>query len=200
MRAGILLLIVLLTGKSLSGQINHIGRAEITWAIFHPVTAIRVLMIHRACNSFYGHNLLRSKLDTVENGGKADAYRHVFYMAAFAQKMRIKKLRKLGRAHEKTNYRQFMRGKKEQGEMPDSLSSIMDLRNNETGFAIGCNFRSLKLAELSEFVISAIDSGKALIRKRNKQGTWLNCDDTAISGSTTKKWDRGGCLVRSDSM
>src|ERR1041384_6063170 len=113
----IIFLILLFTiATRMNGQINRIGRAEVGWAVIHPVAAIRVLRIHRACNQYYKKSVLRSRLDTVENGGKADAYRHVFFMSAFAQKIRIKKLRKLGEAHERTNYRQFVRGKMEQGQ------------------------------------------------------------------------------------
>jgi hypothetical protein len=172
---------------------------ETFWAMSHPFAALKVKKISRHCDVIYNDRSLRSLLDTFPAGGKLDAFRHVFYMAAFAQKAGIRKIRKLGRAHEKGNYRQFLRGGKEEGERPDSLSSVMDLQNNDLGLAIGCNFKNLDLQQLKEFVIAEISKGKAVIMKRNSKAEYTDCSGEPLRiKEDDKKWNVAKCLVRSD--
>ncbi|MCE3260239.1 MAG: hypothetical protein K0S12_1880, partial [Bacteroidetes bacterium] len=137
--------------------------------------------------------------DHFSNGGKLDAYRHVFFMAAFAQKVKVKKLRKLGKAHEKGNYLQFKRFSLEDGEIPDSLGTVMDLHNNEIGLSLGASNKTLPLPELEKLALEEIAKGKALIMKRRSDGSYTDC-----SGSYTdlklyiKTWNIPKCLVSSD--
>jgi hypothetical protein len=180
-------------------QAPRLSAAELRWAVWHPFSAVKVRKISRQCDRIYLVDENRKKLDDFPGGGKLDAYRHVFYMAAFAQKIRVKKVRKLGLAHEKNNYRQFRQAQKEQGEVPDSLSSVMDLSNNELGISLGCNFRKLPLTELSERSIADINAGKALIMKRNEKGDYLDCEGNLLALSSFRgKWSVPKCLVRSD--
>ena len=85
-------------------------------------------------------------------------------MAAFAQKIKIKKLKKLGIAHEKGNYRQFKKYQNEEGERPDSLSNVMDLKNNDLGLKIGSENKKISLADLKELVINEIKNGTQKLR------------------------------------
>lgn len=180
-------------------QNTSTGIYELFWAISHPVSAIKVKRISKNCYKIYDETKTSEKLDAFISGGKTDAYRHVFYMAAFAQKIKVTKLRKLGKAHEKTNYRQFKKSKKEENELPDSLSSVMDLRNNELGFKIGSENKALSLEQLDVTVISAIKRGEAYIMKRNKKGEYLNCEGQSLFLETRpKKWKQDKCLVASD--
>jgi hypothetical protein len=138
-------------------------------------------------------------LDNFNNGGKLDAFRHVFFMAAFAQKIKIKKLKKLGIAHEKGNYRQFKKHQNEEGERPDSLSNVMDLKNNDLGLKIGSENKKISLADLKELVINEIKNGKAQIIKRNKQEMYVECNDQIIDMQLYKgKWFVPKCLVPSN--
>ncbi|MGZ4100232.1 MAG: DUF6973 domain-containing protein, partial [Bacteroidia bacterium] len=117
---------------SLSCGAQKRSKYEWCWAFSHPIAAIKVKHISKTCYAVYKHDLtIREQLDTFSNGGKLDAFRHVFFMAAFAQKVKTKKLRKLGIAHEKGNYQAFLHSKKEEGEIADSISTVMDLQNNE---------------------------------------------------------------------
>ena len=132
-------------------------------------------------------------------GGKLDAWRHVLYMAAFAQKVKTNKVRKLGQAHEKGNYLQFRKGGLEEGERPDSLSSVMDLLNNELGIAIGCNNHAAPLNALSEMTIQAIHEGKAWIFLRDRSGAYLTCEGIKVDmDQHAGKWSVPKCLVRSE--
>jgi len=120
-------------------------------------------------------------------------------MAAYAQKITIKKLRKLGIAHEKTNHRQFLKSKTEDNELPDSLGSVMDLKNNEIGFKTGSANKNLTLEELSRQVLNVIKKGNAFIMRRNEKGVYLDCDGRIIDLKLyLKKWAVPKCLVASD--
>lgn len=183
----------------LPGQEPRVSRYEKRWAVFHPVAAIKVKGIAKKCNVLYRHGNVRPELDSFPDGGKDDAFRHVFYMAAFAQKVGTRKLRKLGKAHEKANYRQFLRGSAEYGGRPDSMSTVMDLANNELGFRLGCEFCKLTLLELERTVLYEIASGSALIMKRNSKGEFLDCGGNVISAERYRNnWSVPKCLVRSN--
>ena len=122
-----------------------------------------------------------------------------FFMAAFAQKIKIKKLKKLGIAHEKGNYRQFKKHQNEEGERPDSLSNVMDLNNNELGLKIGSENKKISLAELKELVINEIKNGKAQVIKRNHSGAYIDCNNNTINLKLySNKWYVPKCLVPSN--
>ena len=170
---------------------------EKCWAIQHPFAAIKVKQISKNCFKMYTKIQLSKQLDTFSNGGTLDAFRHVFFMAAFAQKIKEKKLNKLGIAHEKGNYKQFLKNKLENGELPDSIATVMDLKNNALGFFIAQKHKTKSLEELAQVVIVAIKNGEALIVKRNKAGSYIDCNGNIIV-FTTKKWVTAKCLVASN--
>lgn len=177
----------------------HLGQLEKKWAIIHPFASYRIKKISKKCFVIYQDSSIRSKLDQFESGGQRDAFRHVFYMAAFAQKIKVKKLKKLGVAHEKQNYLDFLKSKTEFGELADSLSCVMDLENNEVGFKIGLLHKKTNLNELSKLVLLSIHSGEALIMKRNLKGLYLNCQNEIINLNNYKnKWQIPKCLVPSN--
>lgn len=176
-----------------------LSRYETCWALVHPFAALKVRKIGKRASAIYRQADLKMRLDAYASGGRLDAFRHVFYMAAFAQKVRVKKLRRLGRAHEKANYRQFLHAGQEEGEVPDSLSSVMDLRNNELGFEIGHTNKKLSLEELKNTVILKIQAGKAVILKRNKNGSYMDCANHVLNMEAfEKRWEIPKCLVPSD--
>lgn len=180
-------------------QASGPSRYEIAWALAHPFAALKVKAITKKCMALNSQVLISGQLDRFHNGGKADAYRHVFCMAAYAQKIPVKKLRRLGAAHEKGNYLQFKRSRLEEGELADSLSCVMDLRNNELGFNTGKAAKDLTLAELSDRVLEKINTGQAVIMKRDEAGNYLDCQGKKIDPSLRgKSWSVPKCLVASD--
>jgi hypothetical protein len=168
---------------------------EWRWAFFHPFAALKVKKITRQCDQLVKNKNI--SLDGQINGGKLDAFRHVFYMAAYARKMGTRKLRRLGLAHEKGNKKMFTRGVLEEGELPDSLSTVMDLKNNEVGFTIGKENRKAALDELCGIVLDRIKKGDAVIMKRDGGGNYLTCDDRPVI-IRKKSWNIPKCLVRSN--
>jgi hypothetical protein len=194
----ITILFSLLSFVSLS-QTLKLARYEWLWAIGHPVAAFKVNKITKKCRVAVDPKQVSLQLDSFISGGKADAFRHTFFMAAYAQKIKVTKLRKLGRAHEKANYRQFLRSKNEYGELPDSLATVMDLNNNELGFQLGSENTGLSLQELSRLVITEIKNGKAWIMRRNIHGAYLDCSNKIIDlQHYAKRWSVPKCLVNSN--
>ena len=189
----LLLLHFFMTGKSQS-----LSPPELKWALGHPFAALKVKKITRQCDPLFSDRAVKQQLDSFASGGKLDACRHMFYMASYAQKIKVKKVRKLGIAHEKANYKQFLKLQNEEGEIPDSLSSVMDLQNNELGFAIGCNNRSLTREELRNKIIEEIKNGKAVIFKRDAAGNYLDCENKPLKiNDYRKRWFIPKCLVPS---
>lgn len=136
---------------------QHKGKYQYKWAFFHPVPAIKVNHIYKK-NYFIYQQIKQAKiLDTFENGGKSDAFRHAFFMACFAQKIKPKKLIKLGIAHEKDDTYYFSKTKKsEYKDVPDSLSIQMDLYNNNIGMGLGNKYRNISSFQLKDTIIQYI--------------------------------------------
>ena len=177
-------------------KISNRSRYEKCWAFAHPFAALKVKKIYKKCKPIYEEVTKMNRLDHFQNGGKLDAFRHSFFMAAFAQKINTKKVRKLGIAHEKGNYANFLKNIKEDDELADSLSTVMDLQNNETGLKIGCANKKKGLEELSTIVIEEINKGQAIYFKRNSSGQYLNCEGEIIQlENYQNKWSIPKCLI-----
>jgi len=174
-------------------------KEEVLWGMCHPIAAIKVKKMYSKSYAIYNQPATKIALDNFNNGGKLDAFRHVFFMAVFSQKIKAKKIKKLGIAHEKGNYRQFKKHQNEEGEQPDSLSNVMDLKNNELGLIIGAENKKLPLDELKLKVIKEINAGKATIIKRNSNGHYVDCNNQLIDQKLyVNKWYVPKCLVLSD--
>jgi len=180
---------------------SSISKYERRWVFFHPFAAIKIKRHQKEMYAVYKEVKDKNLLDVFENGGKSDAFRHTFAMAYFSKYVATRKLRKLGIAHEKGNYQQFQKNKiDEGGELPDSLSSVMDLQNNELGFSIAKEVKKLSAEEIKQKVIQLILNGNAVIIKRNTEGLYVDCDGSIISRQRIyTRWNIPKCLVKSNS-
>jgi hypothetical protein len=180
-------------------QTPKISKYERCWALTHPWAAFKVKKISKRAYLVYNSPDVKFDLDNFSNGGKLDAFRHTFFMAAFAQIIKSKKIKKLGLAHERGNYDQFINSVNEDGELADSLSCLMDLHNNNVGLILGSANKKKTLEELKELVINEITNGACLIMKRDSIGNYLTCNNTLIDlKSRLKKWGIQKCLVSSN--
>ncbi len=183
--------------NALPAQTTNLSRYEKRWAMFHPVAAWRVKKKLPLAFSIYHQVKTDGKLDLFESGGKLDAFRHVFTMAYLSQSIPVRKLRKLGIAHEKGNYLDFKHRQTEHTELPDSLGCDMDLRNNEVGFATGKASGTSSAEELSEQVVQLIRQGGAWYLKRNSQGHYTDCEGRELDLTAyTGQWYIPKCLVK----
>lgn len=192
----LLLLVFFLPGYAQS--FAYLSKHEKRWVFFHPFAAAKLKKHNEDARSAYNEVKTQNVLDQFENGGKLDAFRHTFAMAYFSKYVSVKKLRKLGRAHEKGNYLQYLRDENENGELPDSLSSVMDLKNNELGFSLAKEVKKLSAQEIKQKVFEQVKAGNAFIIKRNADGLYVDCSGNIISRAKPyKRWNVPKCLVSS---
>ena len=105
----------------------------------------------------------------------------------------------MGLAHEKGNYKQFKKSQSENGEVPDSLSSEMDLQNNHLGIRLGQANKRLTYEELSDLILTEIEMGKAFIMKRSTIGMYLRCDEQPLILNDYKGvWSVPKCMTESN--
>ena len=179
-------------------RFKALSRFEKGWVVFHPFAALKVKKYFPQINEVYQQVKQAAELDSFENGGKLDAFRHTYTMAFLARKIKPKKIHKLGIAHEKGNHLDFIKGRTEEGEWPDSVSCTMDLQNNEIGIKIAaeCKVHPFDKQALKNKVIEAIKTGQACYIKRNAQGNYLSCTNEIILPEKWKgKWNVPKCLV-----
>lgn len=191
--------VLLFLFNSYYSQTPSLSRYEKCWVVWHPLAALKVKKISQKCNPIYNNLAANKTPDQYQSGGKMDAFRHMFFMAAYAQKIKARKLRKLGEKHEKGNYRQFTLTQYEEGETPDSLGSVMDLRNNEAGFILGKLHKTTTLSQLAELVMDEIKKGNGWMMRRNDAGKYMDCDGKVIDLKKYKgKWVVPKCLVKTN--
>jgi hypothetical protein len=174
-------------------------KAEKMWVIKHPIAALKARKITR--NTLTRTDSLKQKetLDTFFFGGKLDAFRHIFWMYHLTNRIGERKAKSLGIAHENGSLQQFKHKQLEDGLRPDSLSSVMDLYNNDLGIALAKNapFNNL---ELVKNIFGLIQNGEAMMLKRNGFN-FVNCNDEIVNISLYKtKWFIPYCLIKTNGV
>lgn len=169
-----------------------------TWVLFHPFKAKKALQISketkRVADSIKKSNLL----DGDASGGQVDAFRHAYWMARLTQDLGKRAARSLGKAHERENYLTYKKSKLEDGVIPDEISSIMDLHNNEEGLNLISKKSKVSKNGLIYRIVNAIKSGKMKIIKKDKNGNFLTCDGKIIKNEELRgKWKNNKCLETS---
>jgi hypothetical protein len=169
------------------------------WAVRHTFVAKKALTLTR--NSFAVTDSLNRTPSPDRNlrGGQLDAFKHAYWMATLTQKMKWKKAKSLGLAHEKANYRSFIRAT-EKGitDNHDQASMEMDLWNNEKGIAIGLACRCCA-NELIQAVMDSIVNGGMKIIRVNLSGQFLDRDGNILPEANYKgKWINDKHLVPSN--
>lgn len=178
---------------------HQISKYEYRWAVFHSIAAKKVQRHLIEAMDVYQEVKKSKQLDGFESGGSLDAFRHTFTMAYLSRFVKTKKLRKLGKAHERGNEYFFYKKQQEFGERADSLSCVMDLRNNELGFEIGTKYNSVSKEDLKTIVIEQIKMGNAWKLKKNGQNQYISCENEPISIENYKnQWFLPKCLIKSN--
>lgn len=170
-----------------------------TWVLFHPFKATKSLKISKEANRVSDSIKKTNLLDGDAAGGQVDAFRHAYWMARLTQEMGERAARSLGKAHEKENYITFKKRKLEDGVVPDEISSIMDLYNNEEGIKLISKGSIVSKNGLVYRIINAIKMGKMKIIKKDNNGSFLTCDGKTLKKEELKgKWKNNKCLVNSN--
>ncbi len=141
----------------------------------------------------------RGVLDNYGNGGKLDAFRHVFWMTSLGLAFNPKKALKLGIAHEKGNIRDFKKRRIEDGVIPDQIAIEMDHWNNQIGIILAKEHSNATGDEPRKLAIESIVNGKCKIIKRGNNGSFLSMDNKVLKEEEwVGKWINERCLVMSN--
>lgn len=200
LKSSYIIFICLTMGLATSVCAQHqISKYEYRWAFFHPFAAKKIQKHLIEAMDVYTEIKKSKQLDEFESGGTLDAFRHTFTMAYLSRYVKIKKLRKLGKAHERGNEYFFYKKHHEFGERADSLACVMDLRNNELGFEIGLKYCQVSKEELKAIVIEQIKNGNAWKLKKNSQNQYVSCENEPILIENYKnQWFLPKCLIKSN--
>lgn len=169
------------------------------WVLLHPFKAKKSLKISKEAKRVSDSIAKTNVLDGDASGGQVDAFRHAFWMARLRQEIGKTAARSLGKAHERENYQTFKKNQLEDGIVPDEISSIMDLHNNEEGLKLIVKRSEMTQQSLIYSVLNAIQEGKMKIIKKNKKGDYLTCEGEIIAPKSLKgKWQNNKCLIASN--
>jgi hypothetical protein len=170
-----------------------------TWVVFHPFKAKKSLKISIETNKVADSIAKTNLLDGDAAGGQVDAFRHGYWMARLMQEIGKRAAKSLGKAHEKENYITFKKRKLEDGVVPDEISTIMDLHNNDEGLKLIKRNSKTSRNSLIYIIVNTIKSGKMKIIKKDKNGNFLTCSGEIISKKKLKgKWKNNKCLMASN--
>lgn len=170
-----------------------------SWVIFHPFKAKKAFVISKEAQRVADSVAKTPLLDGDKNGGQVDAFRHAYWMARLRQEIGKSAALKLGKAHEKTNYYQYKNQQFEEGEVPDKISSEMDLYNNSVGVTYTQKGIPYPNNGLIFRIVNGILEGSYKVIKKDKEGNYVTCDGTIIDKNTLNgKWENNKCLVKSN--
>lgn len=177
-------------------QFKKLSCAEKRWVVFHPFVAKKALQLSLEAQTVTAEVKQQRILKGTGNGDQLDAFRHTYWMARLTQDIHWRKAKRLGKAHEKGNYRQSKKGKLEDDVLPDKINSEMDLFNNEVGLNLGKINRE---QDLKNEVIKLVKEGKCKIIKTDANGNFLDEQNNIIPAEELKeKWENRKVLVDSD--
>lgn len=173
------------------------NKYEKRWAFIHPIAAIKAKKI--TAHVIETTKLLKEtkQLDPYSSGGTADAFRHGYWMALLAMEIGAKKAAQLGDAHERLNKEKFYLSVKEEDELPDSMSTVMDKLNNKIGIEIGLKNKNISREALKELMLQKIENGQFNILAR-RNGKYINCSFQYLLPEHLKQWNAPKCLVASN--
>lgn len=174
---------------------------EKLWVLTHPFVANKARKLTIEAITASKEMIKDSLLDGDPADGQVDAFRHGYWMALLSSRMCWRKAVRLGKAHEKTDYKRFKKGiLNEEGERPDSISGVMDLFNNRVGASIGCNNWNSSTEKLKEIVKRAVLNGEMKIILKDKNKNAVNLKGVPIHlEEYDRSWHIPKLLVRSGS-
>ena len=178
---------------------SSLSGPEKWWVIGHPFKVKKALSISlrtiQVRDSIKGSGIIGSD----DNGGKLDAFKHTLWMAVLTQKIGSKSALKLGKAHEKGNYKSYLKGDPEDGVLPDKAASDMDLFNNEQGMRIASSNPEATEIQLISIILDELRTGSLRIIKKER-GIFLTCEgETIPKEKLIGTWENDKCLIPSNS-
>jgi hypothetical protein len=203
MSSRLLIFFFLLSSQTFSQppSFKKLSCPEKRWVFLHPFVAKKAYRITIEARNVSKQMESDSLLDHDADGGQVDAFRHSFWMARLAQEMCWRKVKRLGKAHERGNYLDFKKHRTGEETFTDSIASAMDLFNNDIGIKTGRENKSLSSAEIKNLIIKKIIEGRMKIILKDDHGNSLDCERKIIDLKMyAGKWNIPRCLVFSDQV
>ena len=180
-------------------KFKELSRPEKYWVFKHPFVAKKAWRITQEVIKVTDSVAYINTLDHDRNGGQVDAFRHAYWTASLVQHIGWRKVLKLGKAHEKGNYFDYLKHRLEDGSHPDKADGDMDLFNNEIGIKYGRKDKHISETDLQIMIIDAIIVGKMKIIKKDSLGNFLDEKNNIIPADSLKgRWANAKCLINSN--
>jgi hypothetical protein len=174
---------------------------EKRWVLFHPFAAKKAYRITVEARTVSKQMEKDSLLDHDADGGQVDAFRHAYWMGRLVQEMCWRKVKRLGKAHERGNYLDYKKHRIREEIFTDSIASAMDLFNNHVGLEAGRKNKSLSADEMKKLIVKKILDGEMKIILKDKNGNSLDCERKVLDLKIySGKWNIPRCLVESNSL
>jgi len=179
---------------------SRLSKPEKCWVMKHPFIARKAYIISQNVLDVTDSIKSAGKLDRDVHGGRVDAFKHAFWMAATVQKIHWRKARRLGLAHEKGNYIQFRKAAKKGNKSSHDLAAIaMDIWNNQKGIEIGLEYYGQPISEIVDVIIQAIKDGEMRMIRKNEAGQYLSANGQIIDPADIKaEWDNPRMIIPSN--
>lgn len=189
-----------IAGQNKEKGFSVLSSPEKWWVVWHPFKAKKALEVSlrtlEVTDSIKRTGLIGHDM----NGGHLDAFKHAYWMAGLSKHIGQSASLKLGKAHEKGNYKSFLKGNPEDGVLPDKASSEMDLFNNKAGAQLFLKKRDTGERVLIEMVLYALEQGKLRVIKK-EGAVFLTCEGAPIEPSSLMGlWENDKCLIPSNQL
>ncbi len=187
-----------LASQSKNTRFSSLSSPEKWWVVWHPFKAKKALEASLRALVVTDSIKNTGSIGVDINGGRLDAFKHSFWMAALSQRIGQRAALSLGSAHEKGNYRSFLNGSLEDGFLPDKVSTDMDLFNNQAGVQISVDYPMVREKELIQLTLEMLKQGG--LRTIKKDGNvFLTCQGNTIpEASLIGNWENDKCLIPSN--
>ena len=174
-------------------------RPEKCWVLQHPFKAPKAFRITQNVQRICDELPYDSILDCDTDGGTRDAFKHTFWMVSLCHEMHWKKALGLGIAHEKANKINFIKHQAEDGALPDSANSLMDMLNNSQGIALYLQNPNLTICEYIDLIKAQIAMGHLWILKKDGDHRFLDCENRLIPDTVAGfRWNAPKCVCPSE--
>lgn len=180
-------------------KFSKLSSPEKHWVLAHPFVAKKAFRITKEVQQVVDSIQQLRIIGIDSNGGKLDAFKHAYWMASLTNSIGKRKAKKLGTAHEKGNFLQYKKHESEDRILPDSVSSEMDLKNNDFGISLLNNCKKLSLTDIQNKILTALQEGKLYVIKKDANGNYVTCNSELIDlKKWIGKWDVPKCLIPSN--
>lgn len=174
---------------------QKLSRPEKSWVVFHPFKTKKAVKVTHQVERVVDSVKKTGVIGADNLGGKLDAFKHAYWMASLTLEIGGKQAFKIGQAHERGNYLQFKNKTVEDSALPDSVSSVMDLRNNEFGISAVAKCKNISAVTVQKKIMDGLAQGKLTVIKKDEKGNCLTCDGKIIDPKEWQgKWAIPKCL------